>query len=50
MRWVTSKWLKQYRKATEASGVKAVFLGDYVSTHGILHGVYEQGGIATLER
>jgi FkbM family methyltransferase len=50
MRWVTSKWLKQYRKTKETSGVRAVFLGDYVSTQVILHRVYEQGVIATLER
>jgi FkbM family methyltransferase len=50
MRWVTNRWLKRYRKSTEVSGVRAVFLGDYVSTQVILHGVYERGGIATLER
>lgn len=50
MRWVTNKWLKQYRKSTEVSGVRAVFLGDFVSTQVVLHGVYERGGIATLER
>lgn len=49
-RWVTKKWLKQYRRPQNISGVRAVFLGDYVSTQVILHGVYEKGNIAALEQ
>lgn len=46
---LTKLWLRKYNKQKMVPSVRAVFLGDYVSTQIILQGVYEKYELKALE-
>jgi len=50
MKPLVKLWLRRYKKQTVAPSVRAVFLGDAVSTDVILHGAYERYEIDALTR
>jgi FkbM family methyltransferase len=49
-RAVTKLWLRKFRKKKMTPTVRAVFLGDNVSTHVILHGAYEKHELEALNK